>query len=43
VKKGKAHVILKDNSLSDAGDSSREKGGTEKFFTVHSQSEKTGL
>ncbi len=37
VKKGKARVTLKGNSLSDAGDSSREKGGTQKFFTVHSQ------
>ena len=36
VKKGKAHVTLKDSSLSDAGDSSREKGGTQKFLTVYS-------
>ncbi|MDF1537301.1 MAG: hypothetical protein P1Q69_00130 [Candidatus Thorarchaeota archaeon] len=37
MKKGKAHVTLKDNSLSDAGDSCREKGGTQKFLTVHLQ------
>jgi len=37
VKKGKAHVTLKDSSLSDAGDSSREKGGTQKFLAIHSQ------
>ncbi|MHA1928141.1 MAG: hypothetical protein ACTSV2_06145 [Candidatus Thorarchaeota archaeon] len=37
VKKGKTHVTLKDCCLSDAGDSSREKGGTQEFFTVHSQ------
>ncbi len=36
VKKGKAHVTLKDSSLSDAGDNSREKGGTQEFPTVHS-------
>ncbi len=29
MKRGKAHVTLKDNSFSDAGDSSREKGGTQ--------------
>jgi len=37
VKKGKAHVILKNRSFSEAGDSSREKGGTQEFLTVHSQ------
>jgi IS605 OrfB family transposase len=37
VKRGKAHVTLKNSSFSDAGDSSREKGGTQEFFTVHSQ------
>ncbi len=37
VKKGKAHVTLKNSSFSDAGDSSRGKGGTQKFPTVHSQ------
>ncbi len=36
VKRGKAHVTLKDNSISDAGDSSHEKGGTQEFLTVHS-------
>jgi len=36
VKRGKAHVILKDSSLSEAGNSSREKGGTQKFPTFHS-------
>ncbi len=35
--RGKACVTLKGNSLSDAGDSGREKGGTQKFLTVHSQ------
>ncbi len=37
VKRGKAHVILEYSSLSEAGDSSREKGGTQKFLTVHSK------
>jgi len=37
VKRGKARVTLKNSSFSDAGDSSREKGGTQKFLTVHSQ------
>ncbi len=32
VKSGKAHVILKYNGLSKAGDSSREKGGTQEFL-----------
>ena len=35
VKRGKARDTLKDSGLSDAGDSSREKGGTQKSFTVH--------
>ena len=37
VKRGKAGDTLKDSGLSEAGDSSREKGGTQKFLTVHSQ------
>ncbi len=37
VKRGKARDTLKDSGLSEAGDSSREKGGTQKFLTVHSQ------
>ncbi|MHA1971034.1 MAG: hypothetical protein ACTSXE_04230 [Candidatus Thorarchaeota archaeon] len=37
VKKGKAHDTLKDSGLSEAGDSSREKGETQEFLTVHSQ------
>ena len=37
VKRGKACDTLKDFGLSEAGDSSREKGGTQKSFTVHSQ------
>ena len=37
MKRGKARVTLKGNSLSDAGDSSREKGGTQKFLTVNPQ------
>ncbi len=37
VKRGKAHDSLKDSGLSEAGDSSREKGGTQEFLTVHSQ------
>lgn len=32
MKSGKAHVISKDVSLLEAGDSSREKGGTQKFL-----------
>ena len=31
---GKAHDPLKDSCLSDAGDSSREKGGTQESLTV---------
>jgi len=37
VKKGKARDTLKDLGLSEAGDSSREKGETQKSLTVHSQ------
>ncbi len=37
VKKGKARDTLKDLGLSDAGDSSREKGETQEFLTVHLQ------
>ena len=40
VKRGKDCGTLKDNSLSDAGDSSREKGGTQEFLTVHSHCKK---
>ena len=37
VKRGKARDTLKNSGLSEAGDSSREKGETQKFLTVHSQ------
>jgi len=37
VKRGKARDTLKDSGLSEAGDSSREKGRTQEFLTVHSQ------
>ena len=37
MKRGKARDTLKDSGLSDAGDSSREKGETQKFLAVHSQ------
>ncbi len=37
VKRGKARDTLKNISFSDAGDSSREKGGTQESLTVHSQ------
>ncbi len=37
MKRGKAHDTLKDSGLSEAGDSSREKGGTQEFLTVHSK------
>ncbi len=40
VKKGKAHDTLKNPSSSDAGDSRREKGGTQKFLRVHSHCKK---
>jgi len=36
MKRGKARDTLKDSGLSDAGDSSREKGGTQKSLIVHS-------
>ena len=34
VKRGKAHVFVDDSGQRQAGDSSREKGGTQKFFAV---------
>jgi len=37
MKRGKARDTLKDSGLSEAGDSSREKGGTQEFLPVHSQ------
>jgi IS605 OrfB family transposase len=37
VKRGKAHNTLKNRGSSDAGDSGREKGETQKSLTVHSQ------
>ncbi|MHA2027307.1 MAG: zinc ribbon domain-containing protein [Candidatus Thorarchaeota archaeon] len=37
AKRGKARDTLKDSGLSDAGDSRREKGGTQESPTVHSQ------
>ncbi len=37
VKRGKDRDTLKDSGLSNAGDSSREKGGTQESPTVHSQ------
>jgi hypothetical protein len=37
VKRGKARDTLKDRGSSDAGDSSHEKGETQKSLTVHSQ------
>ena len=37
VKRGKAHDTLKGSGPLKAGDSSREKGGTREFLTVHSQ------
>ncbi len=36
VKRGKARDTLKDSGLSEAGDSSREKGGTQESLIVHS-------
>ncbi len=36
VKRGKAHVVVDDSSRRQAGDSSRDKGGTQEFLTVHS-------
>jgi len=41
VKKGKARDTLKDSGLSDAGDSSREKGGTQEFLDVSSLTHKS--
>ena len=37
VKRGKAHVIVGDSGQRQAGNSSREKGGTQKFLAVHSK------
>ncbi|MHA1970270.1 MAG: hypothetical protein ACTSXE_00300 [Candidatus Thorarchaeota archaeon] len=37
VKRGKAYDTLEDSGLSKVGDSSREKGETQEFLTVHSQ------
>ncbi len=37
VKRCKARVLIDDSGQQQAGDSSREKGGTQKFRTVHSQ------
>jgi len=37
VKRGKAHDNVPDSVQEQAGDSSREKGGTQKYRTVHSQ------
>ena len=35
VKKGKARVFVGDSGQRQAGDSSREKGGTQKFLSLH--------
>jgi len=40
VKRGKAHDTLKDSDLLEVGDSSREKGGTQKSLIVHSHYKK---
>jgi hypothetical protein len=40
LKRGKACDALKDASLSNAGDSSRKKGETQKFLMVHSPNKK---
>ncbi len=37
VKRGKAHDNVADSGQEHAGDSGREKGGTQKSLTVHSQ------
>ncbi len=37
MKKDKARVFVGDSGQRQAGDSSREKGGTQRFLTVHSQ------
>ncbi len=39
VKRGKAHDPSKDLGSLEAGDSSREKGETQKFLTIHSPHE----
>ncbi len=36
VKRGKAHVVVDDSGQRQAGDSSREKGGTQEFLAVNS-------
>ena len=36
MKRGKAHDTLKNFGSSDAGDSCREKGGTQEFLSAHS-------
>jgi len=43
VKKGKARDNITDSGQEQAGNSSREKGGTQKFLTVHSQLEEMGF
>jgi hypothetical protein len=40
MKRGKDHDTLIDSGLSEAGDSSREKGETQESLTVHSQCKK---
>ncbi|MHA2023554.1 MAG: RNA-guided endonuclease InsQ/TnpB family protein [Candidatus Thorarchaeota archaeon] len=40
MKRGKDHVIVDDSGQRQAGDSGREKGGTQEFFTVHSHCKK---
>lgn len=40
VKSGKAHITVLGRGLLQAGDSSCEKGGTQKLLTVHSHCEK---
>jgi len=37
VKRGKTYVFVDDSGQRQAGDSSREKGGTQEFLTVRSQ------
>ncbi|MHA1481591.1 MAG: hypothetical protein ACTSQZ_09245 [Candidatus Thorarchaeota archaeon] len=37
VKRGKACDLVDGSGQRQAGDSSREKGGTQKFYSVHSQ------
>ena len=43
MKRGKAHDNVTDSGQEQAGDSSREKGGTQKFLSVHSQLEEMGF